>query len=483
MEHQRPASVESVSFTSAFLVSRCPEWQWLRSPDMAVSLGVEAGSGVAHPEELRSGASLYCGEYMHYPSASNFARLRQGQPADERLTWPVYTTLASLSAYCMPDRETYETVQYIDIIHDIMKNNRAMLDVGLRPGLDSHDEALRRLFLPESAALRRKYLPTFEAPNILTPRQKSITEETLLSPFNFARFLSSQCSAQEIDSIAHMSPEALRAAVIHGIHDIGGAMGHRYPTSGHTLTTPTVVRLLDAASALLTSPGTLGLPDEAVTPELRRLLFYGIRARRFGLETDPQRLDDLQVMQLKSKLRLADLFHCTTKKDFAAVEEGYAQLPPMLQLEIASFHPYAVDYLPSFLRAVSGNEGAASMANAIYQIIQIENDIFLLEGRAAERRGLAPTPYGESVSRFSFRTPEWYPATYTGINFYRLARWYQSNRPQPHEAVPIIYEEHGGVLTPTPVRSRRRSELGFELHHLQTLQDALDRLPRQEGGI
>jgi hypothetical protein len=440
-----------------FIPSRCQEWTHLRAPDMAVSasVGATATRGVRYPEELRSGSALYAQQNIHFGSEANWQRLTTGQ-VENGLGPETYAALHWLSQQAMPDEETYVAGQYLNIIHDLLKNRSLRPLLGLSE-TDSHDEGLRRLFLPEHAAARRMVLPTFTNLHLFSERQRYLIEGVATSGLNMPRFMYSQCSPDEITQIGGLDPAILALSIAHGMHDIAGARGHESLTSSLTLDNPTANRILDASSALLGAPEEMGLPEGTeITPEVRARAYLLMRAQRLGLPVqDWETMDQADVL---ARIHVANFFRCDTAEDFASYNEAYESLPEALRLhwgitqvwptintppKAASsdeLRPYGFEYTPAMMRAVADRDKPQAIARVLGYFVQILAHaayVDVEDGRLAGVNNLDTS--GSS----------------TTLNFYHMARWFQRNPPGPDEIIGVRYERSGTTLTPIPSDSPR----------------------------
>jgi hypothetical protein len=428
---------------------------------MAVSASVVTGEGAQFPEEARTGASLYVQQYLHTGSRGDYERLTAAQAGSADMLQPYkYRELHELSHDAMPDAETYEAVQFINLVHDIGKNPELMRAVGLDPEHDSHDEGLRRLFRPEYRAALEHFLPSYADPSMFTDHQRYLIEGTLTADFNFARFTQSQVSQRELEQLALIPRDILKLIIIHGIHDIGGVMGHKNLTSSLTLDTPNATRLLDAAYALLGSAYDLGLePETEVTPALRHYGYLKLRAARFGL-LPQENPTDADMVEFATLIGVANLLKCNNPEEFAVVEQAYDSLslplrgvwsinqgaPLTMFGENPNLQKMGTEYLPAFLRAAlkrgdveTTTEALGYFSQALQQVIALETMINLNDERGPD---------------------------YDQINFYHLAQYMSKKKPDGIEPIYVIYKSEGQTVTPIPVdASYRGEERVFKLRH------------------
>lgn len=415
----------------------------LRSEALTASASIEKSSA-PYPELARTHGALYVQGYLHAGDEQSWRALtaRQGE---SKLTLSTFTELHELSQEAMSDPATYLAVEYVNYIHDIFKNPELMLAVGLIPGSDSHDEGLRRIFLPEFAAARRRYLPSYDDPTLFNDYQREIIRGVATATFNFIRFVQAQASEQEVESLSVLPRHILLASIMHGIHDLGGAMGNIDETASLTLDEPAAVRLLDAAYALTASPNELGMPDDTpMTPLLRREVYIVLRAQRLGME--PDAATGQINAQFLAKLTVADLLRCYSREDFAGPKAAFERLPFSLQATWAAVHTlplqppdpagrlegYGTEYAPAFLRSLGKDKDSLFTTLGYFaQVHLIATSLPIME--AAANNLDWPTESPQHI-----------------VNFYHLADWFQENASQVRTEQPITIklEVSGDTVTP-----------------------------------
>jgi hypothetical protein len=447
-----------------FLITRASEWQWLRSPDMTVSTSVRNGQGLEYPEEARTGGALYVQQQLHSGSESSWQELTAAQTAS-RLMPPEYLELHMLSQRILFDPEAYEAMQYINLVHDIPKNPEIMHAVGLNSATDSHDDGMRRLFLPQHQHLQARFLPSLANPRMFNDRQRYLIEGVLTTEFNFARFCSAETSSKELERLEAIDPDILSMAVLHGIHDIGGALGHKSLVSSLTLDSHTAVRLLDAAYALLGSAEDLGLGPVAtvVTPAQRQTAYLQLRARRLGIQLQKQP-SFVDILDARARIRIANFLRCDTPEDFAPVEAAYNRLPFLLQapwkMDILA-ETIGTEYAPAFIRTVADEGSSEAMYVALGYFSQA---LLQVATAGAWEASQTNRSWAEMV-------------TYNQINFYHLVRWFTENKDKGGETIHVIWRLSGRTVTPVPVDPRTYDgpEQIWPLNH----PDAYDTTPIQ----
>ncbi|HSX07115.1 MAG TPA: hypothetical protein VLG92_05345 [Candidatus Saccharimonadia bacterium] len=424
-----------------------PEEDFLRTDSMTASASIQDPSAL-YPELARTHGALYTQQYLHEGSEQSLAELAALQPDQQRLTPGAYQELHEFSRYAMPDQESYAAVEYINTIHDICKNPEIMRAVGLEPGNDSHDEGLRRLFLPEYGAVRRHFLPSYDNPEIFTDNQRRLIQGVLTAPFNFIRFVQSQASEYEIESLATMPQPILAAAIAHGIHDLGGAMGHKNERASLTLDEPAAVRLLDAAYSLTGNAADFGFPestDTPITPRLRQQVYMSLRAARLGITaTDGSQTSSAELL---TKLAVADLLRAYGSEEFVAPQTAFDRLPETLRITWSTIHALPLhspkdsgrfegqgtEYAPAFLRALG--KDVDSYYTMLGYFAQLYKIAYAVPTQEAGRDGL---------TSFPTQSP------YRILNLYHLATWFTGNAEQAKTATSIWVRmiATGDTLTP-----------------------------------
>jgi len=383
-----------------------PEFEYLRlEADSLTSSASVQDPSVRHPELARTRSALYVQHYIHDGSTESWEAMTGGQKDEDRMSYATFQQLNRLSHVAMPSVEDYQAVEYVNVIHDICKNPTIMEDLGLLPGEDSHDEGLRLLFSPEHTAVRQRYLPSYDT---FTEQQKELIRGVSTVPLNFIRFVQSQASGGEIASIANIPKSVMFASIMHGIHDLGGAMGHKDETSSSTLDEPAATRLLDAAYALTVK----GIEDKE-----RQYAYASIRANRLGISPDPE--TGMLSDEALTKLTVADLLRCYSAKDFAAPQAAFDRLPLPLRQVWSLVHAFPLqfsegsrygeqqgtEYAPAFLRALGKSQ----------------DDLYLSLGYFAEIRLITDALHiSEAAQQNAEDMPDSSP--YTIVNFYDLAR-------------------------------------------------------------
>lgn len=446
----------------SFILSRCLEWKLLRTPDMAVSASIadDELEAVLFPEEMRTGATLYAQEYMHTFNQANWIKLTHAQTQD-RLQPHEYRQLCLLEQECVPDQETYEALQYINLIHDIGKNPAVMRAVNLVPGKHSHDEALRRLFSPEYETEQKLWLSTYANPHIFNDYQRGLIHGVCTTRFNLPRFMYSQCSHEEIAEVETMEPATLKLAILHGMQDIAGAQGHKSMDTSLTLTSPTVTRMLDAAYVLLGDAHALALPEgTTVTPAIRAALYEVLRAEQTGITSPSPEAEADEVALFFARTNLANFFKRTTPQEMAPLLAAYDALPLLLKRKSSHIlaclaleppdpfmKPYALDYVPAFMRSITGSTDPEAYKVVMGYFSQVFDHAISIEYDDAIKNNAAMP----SV-RF-----------YDHINFYHLAKWLAARQPDYNRSIRLRYEKDGTTLTPIPLEDDENKGAAYYL--------------------
>lgn len=422
-----------------------PEWDHYRAPDMAVSASV-TNTEVEHPEALRAAAALYVQQDLHGGTPGDYRHLTTTQSANI-LTWPTYQEAHQQSHLAMPAEDLYVAGQYVNLAHDVFKRESNLRQVGLDPS-ESHDEGIRRVFLPAYSEQLATILPSFLDPTVLNDRQRTAVTKVFSAGFDLARFMYMQMSQAEIDRLAQIDPETMGLIVMHGLHDIGGAQGHENPYNSATLDEFTVTRCLDAAAVLLGSPEDFGLQaDQPISPTLRSTGYLSLRAARIGLEL-PVQAHAANLADVVAQVTLASLLRANTVEEFAPIKAAYDRLPMMLKMPWSSNQALplllapdsealvdttSMDDAPAFLRALvdSGDSEQAYLALGYFS--QVLHEAFAL-------------PYRQAVAD---NVPV--PGAPYRVNFYHLARWCAANKEHLGDKIPVIYQQRGRTVTPLPV--------------------------------
>ncbi len=417
-----------------------PEVAHLRVETMAVSASVE-DSAAQYPELARTKSARYVQAYIHGGDEASWQLLSEQQTRG-RLTFETYQELSELSREAMPDADAYLAVGFGNTIHDVFKNTNLLPEVGLSSEAN-HDDALRRLFRPEYRQARLEHFPSLESGEF-TSRQLRLIEGMLQG--DFIRFVQSQASEAEITALAELPRDILLCTIMHGIHDLGGAMGHKNEKTSLTLDEPAAVRLLDAAHALLTPPEELGLPaDTPITPFARRFLYMHLRAWRLGVTNDMTK----PMPEMPAKLAVADMLRCYSAEDFATAQAAFQRLPLLLRTNLAWTHALPIqypedagdtrppglgaEYAPAFLRSFGKDESALYLALGCFTQIHLESrNIPLQTGNLQD-----------------FDLPV--DAPYQKINFYHVAKALKQNPPTVAQPVWLDYTYEDGLLAPKVV--------------------------------
>lgn len=420
-----------------------PEERLLCSDAMTTSASVHDPSA-QYPELARTHGALNTQRFLHNGDKQSWEELTALQTGSQRLSPPTYYELNQLSHEAMPTQASYVAMEYINTIHDACKNPVIMQALGLQPGEDSHDEGLRRLFFPEHEAARSLYLPSYDG---FDESQQELIHGVLTANFNFIRFVQSQASEEEIQSLSTMPRHILLAAIIHGIHDLGGAMGHKNEHASLTLDEPAAVRLLDAAYALTKTAAELALPEDTpITPPVQQAAYIRLRMARLGIApTDDSWASHAELL---TKVTVADLLRSYAADDFATPQAAFNRLHPVQKIAWSNIHmlPLYVpdsserfkgqgtEYAPAFLRALGKDEESLYVALSYFaQIHSITNALTILES--------PPDTAG-----FPVESP------YTIVNFYPLANWFADNAAAVKAArsVVVALTTNGNTITLHP---------------------------------
>lgn len=435
----------------------------LRSGNLAVSASVSNASEMQYPELARTNSALYAQGYIYggdYEGpSSSWERLTYTQPAETRLTIETFEELTELSHDATPDADSYLALGVYNAIHDSFKNRDMLSLVGLDKD-DNHDSALERLFMPQYANVRREHFPSLES---LNERQFTLIQGAAKA--NFIRFVQSQASEAEVEALATLPKDQLRFAIMHGIHDLAGAMSDEDETTSRSLDEPAATRLLDAAHALLEDVEMHGLPDN---PHTRRWMYMYLRATRLGLIVPDMTHED--TVELPAKLAVADMLRCYSAKDFAIPHAAYNRLPFALRatwtqiqaLPIqypektdARFKGLGSEYGPAFLRAFGSDEDAVYTALGCYAQIQLHATALPLAAAGQHNNDWLNSETGQPYSK---------------INLYHLAQRFRKAPPTFEKPIWLEYTISNGILTPqiaAPGRERTRHYDGhvMGLHH------------------
>lgn len=410
-----------------------------------------ANATVAFPEAARTKASFNVSDYLHVGTEATRQALTAAQPPEKVLQLPTFQALASYDHDAFPTPAHREAGEYVDAIHDLFKEAGRMHAVGLKK-TDSHDTGLQRIFLPEYTEPRKKILPLFEDPDYFSPHQKYLIESVSTAGVGLARFMNSQASLTEVRRLAAMDPEILKMVLAHGVHDIGGALGHENVESSLALDEPTGTRMLDALTALLGTAEELGLPaDTPISPDVRQASYLGRRAGRLGIAAPEYGDNDLVVWSdFIGRLVIANLFKCDTSEEFAVPNAAYGRLPQVLTRAWAV--PMAtsllfdmgempvmvggMEYAPAFMRSWQSKtvEEIASVVGYFSQILTQVMTMPISETVAAN------LPLETLRDRAPYE-----------INFYNFARWCADNPGSLGGRVAITYALSGNTMTPCPL--------------------------------
>lgn len=436
-----------------------PETDHLCADNLAASASITE-SQTPYPELSRTNAVLHAQGNIHGGNGycwELLADFDDRQEEETRLTVETYEELHALSWEAMRDPPVYQAIEGVNAIHDILKDTDLLPVLGLERTAN-HDDALERLFMPEYRHTWPGHFPSLES---YTDDQLELMEGIL--KVNFIRFVQSQAGEAEVQALAELPRNQLLGAIMHGIHDLAGAMGDKNDRTSLTLDEPAATRLLDAAHALLIPPEELGWTS--ASPRVRRMMYMGLRAARLGILPEyPEADDEAAISRIPALLTIADLLRCYSTEDFAAPLAAFRRLPDELRNVWADIHALPLqhpghlegvgtEYATAFLRTFGKSEDAMYLALGCFAQIHLQAHRITYD---------IPIALG-SKTRADPEIP------YQKINFYNLVNTFKNTPPDLSKPIPLVYTINDGLLTPEVTeRSNLRQGIGANLVHPNT---------------
>lgn len=378
-----------ITGNTSFKVANLPEWELLVGSGIAATPEAAQTQPDDAAEAKRTQCSLNCLRYLYEGSDESYDALTAAQNDAVKLKREEFDELHGWFKEVLPDEQSFNTMQYVMLIHDAGKNSRLSQEMALDEHAADHDEVLDLLLSSDQYADQRAaLLPTFESLD-------SQTQEQIRGVFgirlNFGQFLQAEAPAAALAGLPEGTQEPVRSMyVMHAMLDIAGVAGHINPDSSMVLNSPTY-RSMKAANAALTNP--------QLTSDTARYDYYlAYRAEQLGASGEGLN----EQADLKAKVRLACMLRYDSGEQFDALSEAYGTLAEpvkaILEAELGrdgerdrATLPY---YGPAMLKALTDKQDMASSLTFFAHVMQ-EAHIADKEARAAGKTGVITAELGE----------------------------------------------------------------------------------------
>ncbi len=392
---QDPTLTVGNDLQTSFEIANLPEWKLLVGSGIAATPEAAQAQPDDAAEAKRTQCSLNCLRYLYEGGDENYEAMTAVQNDAVKLKREEFDELHDWFKTVMPDEQSFNTMQYVMLIHDAGKNSRLSQEMSLDEHAADHDEVLDLLLSSEQYTEQRAaLLPTFEALD-------SQTQEQIRGVFgvrlNFGQFLQAEAPAAALAGLPEGTQEPVRSMyVMHAMLDIAGVTGHINPDSSMILTSPTY-RSMKAANAALTNP-------ELTSDSARYDYYLAYRAEQLGVNSEG--LNEQE--DLRAKVRLACMLRYDSGEQFNALSEAYGTLAEpvkaILEAELArdgeqdrATLPY---YGPAMLKGLTDKEDMVSSLTFFAHVLQ-EAHIADKEARAAGETGVVTAELGELTRRIN----------------------------------------------------------------------------------
>lgn len=386
---QDPTLTVGNDLQNSFEVANLPEWKLLVGGGIAATPEAAQAQPDDAAEAKRTQCSLNCLRYLYEGGDDNYDTLTAVQNDAVKLKREEFDELHDWFKEVLPDEQSFDTMQYVMLIHDAGKNSRLSQEMSLDEHAADHDEVLDLLLSSKQYADQRAaLLPTFDSLD-------SQTQEQIRGVFgvrlNFGQFLQAEAPAAALAGLPEGTQEPVRSMyVMHAMLDIAGVTGHINPDSSMVLTSPTY-RSMKAANAALTNP-------ELTSDSARYDYYLAYRAEQLGVSGEGLN----EHGDLKAKVRLACMLRYDSREQFNTLSEAYGTLAEpvkaILEAELArdgerdrATLPY---YGPAMLKALTDKGDMTSSLTFFAHVLQ-EAHIADREARAAGQTGVVTAELGE----------------------------------------------------------------------------------------
>jgi hypothetical protein len=319
-----------------------------------------------------------------------------------------------------PDQESWDAARYVTSIHDIMKKDENMRVVGLVPGVDSHDEGLPRLFLPEYAEARARILPTYADPNQFTDRQRHIIEgASTVRGVNWPGVMQSQAPAVVLENIPQsLDHQTLEAFIVHAEADIAGAAGHSNPNGSLTLDSPTFTRMRLLRQAVRQGGTSLEINDA---------FLMGCASELYGVDVQSVS-DSLTLGRVKAMTRIANTIRTPHAEKYNAIVQAFDSRSEHVREVISAVYNRTgiydrapnLEFLPALMLGIEESHGLEIMIDYLAHVLT-----------QVERADQSARDRGETTGSFE-------------VNLELLAKTAQKGELDP--SAPIRFTSYSGIL-------------------------------------
>ncbi len=281
-------------------IANLPEWSLLMGEGIASSPEAAQTTIDNAAEARRTELSLKCLTYLHEGGDENYQKLTVAQGEAVRLSHEEFEELGGWFRHAMPDESSYQTMQYIMLIHDAGKNSQLVDEMGIDHQVIDHDEVLDQLLnAPEYIEQRQAILPTFSS---LSEPDQRLVQNVFSVKLNFSQFLQAEVPAVALEGVPKDLDEKSKTAyIMHAVLDIAGATGHLNPDSSPVLTS-SMYKSMVAARAALTDKKYIDADERYNAYLARRAEQFGINARNLPKHS--------------AEIRLACMLRCASPEEF-----------------------------------------------------------------------------------------------------------------------------------------------------------------------
>ncbi len=388
---------------AVFDVNSLPEWQLLVGADVAATPEAVKEQTDLEAEKRRTQCSLNCLTYLYEGGDANYAALTAVQADVVRLERAQFDELHDWFAETIPDEETYQTVQYIMLIHDLGKSSKLFDEMGVDRQSVDHDQILTDLLqASEHETQRADLVPTLHE---LSEEQQRLVKDVFRVQLNFGQFLQAEAPAAALEGVpSDLDPRAKDVFyIMHAMLDIAGVVGHKNPDSSVILNSPTYMSMVRAHVALAN--------DEFANNVDRYDAYLGYRAEQFGVAMET--MDEQQKAEAKAQVRLACMLRYATPEEFGELHEVFEQLDvPVKAILTTELNRDGINdratlpyYAPAMLKALSENWDVTTACTYFAHALQ-EAHIADREARLAGQTGMVTAELGDLTRAFNQGTLE-----------------------------------------------------------------------------
>ncbi len=374
-----------------FDIDSLPEWQLLSGYDVAATPEAASGQFDLDAEKKRTQCSLNCLRYLYEGGDENYAALTEVQNEAVRLTREQFDELNNWFTETLDEHQSFETMQYIMLIHDIGKSGRVFDEMGIDPKEVDHDEVLTSLLgNSQYAAQQESLLPSYGK---FPEEEQKLIQRIFGIRLNYAQFLQTEGPAASLEAIPEDLEEKTRSMyVMHAMLDLAGVVGHVNPDSSIVLTFPTYMSM-SRATAALSSTELSGATERYNT-------YLEYRAQQLGVNT--QELGTDQIAEAKAQVRLGCMLRYASPEQFEPLKEAYDNLALAVKTILTTeLNKTGIDdratlpyYGPALLKALSEQHQMETALTYFAHILQ-EAHIADIDARRNGKTGVVTAELGD----------------------------------------------------------------------------------------